>query len=115
MMETYKTMKKIAVLLDSNRYEMDIDESNFEDYRLEACTRVVERLFLSGNCNISPFIFCEEVTERKSKAKVKFSTYNSYKILINASLYKYAEKLRHIFLKENNIDLADEPIQSKFN
>jgi hypothetical protein len=115
MMETYKTMKKVVVLLDKDRYEIEVDDSDFEDYRLEACTRVVERLFASGNYKISPFIFCEEMSDVKLKAKVKFGTYNSYKILINASLHEYAEKLRKIFMKENNIDLAKEPIQSKFN
>ena len=114
-MNTCKTMKKVVVLLDKDRYEVEIDESDFEDYRLEACTRVVERLFASGNFRISPFMFCEDVSDKKVKAKVRFGTYNSYKILINASLQKYAEKLRAIFLKENNIDLANEPIQSKFN
>ena len=107
-MNTCKTMKKVVVLLDKDRYEVEIDESEFEDYRLEACTRIVERLFASGNHRISPFIFCEDISDKSGKAKVRFGTYNSYKILINASLHVYAEKLRTIFKKENNIDF--EPI-----
>jgi hypothetical protein len=107
-------MKKITVYLDKNKYEVEVDETIFDDYKLEACTQIIEKLFSSKNYNVTPFIFCEDTSKDKLKAKVKFGTYNTYKIIINAGYHSMAEKLRVIFFKENNLDLADEPIQSKF-
>jgi hypothetical protein len=107
-------MKKVVVLLDKDRYEIDVDSSIFDDYRLEACTQIVERLFSIGIYKITPFMFCEDITNSKLKANMRFGTYNTYKVIINAGYHEKAEKLRTIFLSENQIDLADEPIQSKF-
>jgi hypothetical protein len=108
-------MKKVIVYLDKDKYEVEVDDSIFEDYKLEACTQLIKRLFEDKNYKITPFIFCEDIlADKKTKANVKFGTYNSYKIIINAGYYSMAEKLRMIFYKNNHLDLADEPIQSKF-
>jgi len=113
MMETYTIMKKILVYLDKDKYEIKVDETIFEDYKLEACTRLIEKLFGAKMYKVTPFLFCEDMTIPKLKAKTKFGTYNTYKIIINAGYHSIAEKLRVIFFKDNNLDLAEEPIQSK--
>ena len=100
-------MKKVIVYLNKDKYEMDIDEHIFIDYKLEACTQLIEKLFSTADYQISPFMFCEDFGKIKSN-----TTYNTYKIIINAGYHQYAEKLRIIFQKENQIDLADEPIKS---
>ena len=113
-MNIYKTMKKVIVFLDKDKYEVEVDNTIFDDYKLEACTRIVERLFGNKIYKITPFMFCEDVSKNKRKANVKFGTYNTYKLIINAGYYRMAEMLRVYFLKENQLDLATEPIQSKF-
>jgi len=109
-------IKKVLVYIDKSRYEIEIDNSLFEDYKLEACTRLIERLFSENHYDITPFMFCEDVTNTKSKKKacIKFGTYNTYKVIINAGYHELAERLRTIFYKENKLDLATEPIQSEF-
>jgi hypothetical protein len=114
-METYKTMKKVVVLLDNEKHEVEIDSDVFTDYGLEACTRVIERLVGAGDDGLPGFLFCEEITEDKLPARLKFGTYNTYKLIINAGFHEKAENLRVRFLKEMNVDLAEEPIKSKFN
>ena len=43
----------------------------------------------------------------------KLYTFNTYKILINASYFNYAENLRNNFKKQTNIDLETEPIMGR--
>lgn len=112
-MNIYKKMKKVIVYLDKDKYEVEIDNTVFDDYKLEACTRVVERLFSNGIYKITPFMFCEDACKTK-KSNMKFGTYNTYKLIINAGYYSKAEILRTSFLRDNLTDLANEPIQSKF-
>ena len=111
-MEIYKMIKKVIVFLNKDRYEIEVDSDEFDDYKLEACTRVIERLFGAKKFSIPPIIFCDEVIETKSKKCVKSGTYNSYKLIINAGYHAKAEILRTICWKQNSIDLANEPIQS---
>ena len=108
-------IKKVLVYIDKSRYEMEVDNSVFDDYKLEACTRLVEKLFTENHYDVTPFMFCEDVTtsKKKPKACIKFGTYNTYKVIINAGYYELAEKLRKIFYKEHNLDLATESIQSQ--
>jgi hypothetical protein len=102
-------MKKVIVFLDKDRYEMEVDSEEFEDYKLEACTRIIERLFSAGNFKVPAIMFCEEVAGKKTKYG---GTYNTYKLIINAGYHSKAELLRKICLKEDKIDWANEPIQS---
>lgn len=114
MMGIYTMMKNVLVYLDKNKYEMEIDSGIFDDYKLEACTQIIERLFMSGNYQITPFMYCEDRSiGRKTKPSLKFGTYNTYKLIINAGYHIKAELLRRSFLNTDKIDLADEPIQSK--
>lgn len=106
-------MKKTIVYLDNDKYEVEIDDSIFDDYKVEACTRIIEKLFSAGNYKITPFMYCEDFDNITKKVKDrKFGTYNTYKLLINAGYHNKAEKLRVIFFKDNELDLAEEPIQS---
>jgi hypothetical protein len=107
-------MKKVIVYLDKDKYEIEVDETIFTDYKLEACTRLIEKLFSAKIYKVTPFLFCEDIEVPKLKAKIRFGTYNTYKLIINAGYFSLAEKLRVVFFKENKLDLADEPIQSKF-
>lgn len=102
--------KNLKIILNDNTYEIKIDTSMYEDYKLEACTQVIENLFKLGNYEFSPFIFCEELIGKTKK--IQFKTYNTYKIMINAGYYTLAEKFRKICLIHTKIDLAKEPIQS---
>ena len=106
-------MKKVTVCIDKDRYEIEIDDSIFDDYKLEGCTQIMERLITNGDYRIPAFMFCEEADNTKIKIQIKCGTYNSYKIMINAGYYVMAEKLRMAFFKTDRLDLADEPIQNK--
>jgi hypothetical protein len=108
-------MKKVFVYVDKSRYEIEVDEEIFLDYKLEACTRLVERFFTQKNYNITPFLFCEDVADSENQKDVKFGTYNTYKIIINAGFHILAERMRKIFFKDYKMDLANQPIQSKFD
>jgi len=103
-------MKKVIVFLDNENYEMDIDSSVFENYMLEACTQVIERLFSAGNYKVAATMYCEERVGKKSKYG---HTYNTYKVIINAGYHSRAEILRSICLKNDKVDWATEPIQSQ--
>jgi hypothetical protein len=106
-----ENMKKVVILLDNNKYEIEVNSDIFEDYRLEACTQVVEKLFNLGVYKVTPFMYCEDIDTSGVTPTVNVATYNTYKVIINASFHDKAEKLRQIFLNQNNIDLATEPIQ----
>jgi hypothetical protein len=109
-------IKKVIVVLNNIRYNVEIDNEDFEDHRVEACTRIVEKLFGEKNYEVTPVMFCEEVCigPRSKKKKAKFATYNTYKVLINAGFHAHAERLREFYKKGSKIDLATEPLQSKF-
>lgn len=102
--------KNLKILLGNDKYDITIDSLIYKDYKLEACTQIIERLFKLGINTFYPFIFCEELIEKSNK--VDFRTYNTYKIMINAGYYTQAELFRKICLIKNKIDLASEPIQS---
>ncbi len=89
---------------------VDIDETIFDDYCAEACTQILEIKFKNETCVVSAFLQCVIINKNK-KASKKIYTYNTYKILINAALYKKAEILRQIFFKSTKIDLSLEPIK----
>jgi hypothetical protein len=55
-----------------------------------------------------------EQWKQLQKKKAKFATYNTYKVLINAGFHAHAERLREFYKKGSKIDLATEPLQSKF-
>jgi hypothetical protein len=100
-------MKTILVKCAKWEEMIEIDDTIFDDFKAEACTRCIEKHFRSGKFNVSAFMHCSLVVKGKTK---KLSTYNTYKILINAGYHRHAEVLREMFLEENKIDLAMEPI-----
>lgn len=103
-------MKTIIVKCADWTEVVNIDETIFEDFCAEACTRIIEKKFKEQLCNVSAFMQCVVVNKNKKPSK-KIQIYNTYKILINASFYKKAEVLREIFLNDTKVDLALEPIK----
>jgi len=103
-------MKTLIVKCANWKEIVDIDETIFEDYCVEACTRVIEKKFKEDSCNVSAFLQCIVVNKNKKVGK-RMYIYNTYKILVNAGFHRKAEVLRQIFLKDTKIDLAMEPIK----
>jgi len=103
-------MKKnrIVVKLSSETFTLEIEDI-FDDPFMEACTRIIEfKRHQSSNLSVPPCII--SYLERKG---AKMHVYNSYIVLINAGLHKYAENLRNRFMKDSGIDLQKEPTKSK--
>lgn len=103
-------MKTILVKCANWTELVKVDETIFDDYCAEACTRVIEKKFKEESCNVSAFLQCIVFNKNNEPGK-RIYIYNTYKILVNASFHKKAEVLRHIFLKDTKIDLATEPIK----
>ena len=83
--------------------------SEFDDYRLEACTQALEKVIQTGNTLVTALIQCWDEPVKKQGKKI--SIYNTYKLLINAGFHEKAEVLRSIFFMKTNVDLAEEPIK----
>ena len=105
------TMKKIVVVLDRNNiHEIDIDGEIFDDPHAEAATRAMEKCKTNQFGTVRPVTKCWE--KKDEKYPRKHHLFNSYWILINASLYKKAEQLREKFKMQENVDLANEPLRA---
>jgi hypothetical protein len=100
-------MKKVVVTSINWKETIEVDETIFDDYKLEACTQAMERAINNGSLTVTALLQCW--VEPKSKKNV--SVYNTYKILINAGFHSKAEILRSVFLSKTKVDLADEPIK----
>lgn len=99
---------KIVVKIGTETFTLEI-ENFFEDPFMEACTRIVEfKHQQSRRLSVPPCIISS--LDRKG---AKIHVYNTYIVLINAGLHKYAENLRNTFMKDSGIDLKKEPIKSK--
>jgi hypothetical protein len=104
------TIKTVVVkLAPDNMYEIDVDADIFEDIYLEAATQAVEQ------CKVKKYGIMRHITEcwekKDSNIKKKHQYFNSYWILVNASLFKKAELLREKFQSQNDKDLSKEPIR----
>jgi hypothetical protein len=84
---------------------VSVDSDIFDDVLGEACTRVLSENIKENNMTVSPFI------EARLKNGKQIYIYNTYKILINAGYYTYAENLRTNFKSQTQIDLKNEPIR----
>lgn len=103
-------MKTVVVTSVNWKQIIEVDETLFDDYKLEACTQAIEKSMSRGNTTVSALLQCW-LLPKNPKAKKNISVYNTYKILINAGLYSKAETLRTIFLSKTKVDLAKEPIK----
>ena len=101
-------LKTIIVKSANWEMEVEIDNELFNDIHLEACTRALEIQIKNNNKVVSPFM-----TSTLKGDNRKLYTFNTYKILINASYFNYAENLRNNFKKQTNIDLETEPIMGR--
>jgi hypothetical protein len=102
-------MKKITVKGHDWIETINVDNTIFDDYIIEACTQVLEKKIYEGILKVTPVIQAWE--ENKNK-KIKPTVYNTYKLLTNAGFHTKAELLRSFFLHETKIDLAKEPIKA---
>jgi len=103
-------MKTVVVTSYNWKHIIEVDETIFDDYKLEACTQAIERAMKDGNSNVTALLQCW-VVPKNSKAKKSVTVYNTYKILINAGMHSKAEILRKVFLIKTKVDLAKEPIK----
>lgn len=102
-------MKKIIVKLTAdNMYEIDVDADIFDDPFLEAATQAIEQCKIKKYGIIHPITTCWE--KKDAKFPKKYRHFNSYWILVNASLYQKAELLREKFRDQKGIDLSLKPI-----
>lgn len=98
-------MKKIIVKSGDWKKQFTIDEKIFSDVGAEACTQAVEHLKQIKCIKLAPIMECQ----MPDKTIV---TYNSYKILVNASMHKEAKLLRNILIKSTKIDWHKEPLKA---
>jgi hypothetical protein len=99
---------KIVVKIASEKFTLEI-ENIFDDPFMEACTRIIEfKRQQSDHLSVPPCIVA--CLDRKG---AKMQVYNTYIVLINAGMHKYAENLRNRFMQDCGIDLKKEPIKSK--
>lgn len=103
-------MKNVFVKCGKWTQTMSIDETIFDEYKVEACTRAIESRFKNGDVSITAFMQCSDILKNNRVSKT-CSIYNTYKILINAGFHIKAELLRNICLRESDVDLAQEPIK----
>jgi hypothetical protein len=103
-------MKKIVVTSLNWKEIVEVDNSIFDDYKVEACTQAMERAISNGNSTVTALLQCW-LEPKNNKSKKTVSVYNTYKILINAGFHSKAEILRSVFLSRTKVDLADEPIK----
>ena len=103
-------MKRVVVTSLNWKEIVEVDESIFEDYKVEACTQAMERAISDGNSTVTALLQCW-LEPKNGKSKKTVSVYNTYKILINAGFHSKAEILRSVFLSRTKVDLADEPIK----
>jgi len=95
------------------KMHVDIDPDIFDDVYVEACTRAVEMKSSSidmteGDFLVNPVIMCKPIKLSDGKSKY----INTYKVLLNASMFVRAEILRKIFESTTNVDLAKEPLSA---
>lgn len=104
------TIKKIIVKLASNNvFEIDVDADIFDDPHLEAATQAIEQCRIKKYGIIRPITECWE--KKDEKIPKKHHLFNSFWILVNASLFQKAELLREKFRNQTNVDLSKEPIR----
>lgn len=101
-------MQNITVKFGKLEKTVDINSNLFDNVYIEACTRVVEILYKENSLRIPAVMICF-ITNKPKKQIIC----NSYKILINAGMHIYAERLRQILLLQTLKNWADEPITSK--
>lgn len=114
------TLKKIIVkcdLKDKNNInigwndEITVDPTIFDDVLLEACTRAVEKRKSLPGFSLGMTIECYD--KRHIKDPSAHYCYNTYFVMINASMHKKAEALRSNFVKLYDVDLKIESLKGE--
>ena len=89
--------------------EIKVDTELHDDIYVEACTQAVERKRNAKKLELAIVIYAKLKTNKKNS---KSYTLNSYKILLNASLFKEAELMRKAGIEECSVDFLNEKIKS---
>jgi hypothetical protein len=98
-------IKKVVVKGSSWEDCLDIDSDIHDDFLLEAATRALESRRYDPELKVAAIV--EVWEQRNEKNPDKHYCYNSYMVMVNASMYKQAEYLRSVYLnrEKNPIDL----------
>lgn len=112
-----KTMKSSAIktivakISNKASFELEVDGDIFENVFFEAATRAVERIKDDPTAIVRPIITtCEKKDATKQEAQIYC---NGYWVLVNAGLYKKAERMRELFKAQNDQDLKEEPLSGR--
>lgn len=96
-------IKKVVVKGAGWDDQIDVDSDIHDDFLLEAATQALEKRKRDPGLQVAAVIHTYE--KRNEKNPLKHFVYNSYLVMVNASMYKQAEYLRSVYLKKNKIDL----------
>lgn len=96
-------IKKVVVKGAGWEDTINVDSEIHDDFLLEAATRALEQRRRDPGLQVAAVIHAYE--KRNEKNPLKHFVYNSYLVMINASMYIQAEYLRSVYLKKNKIDL----------
>jgi hypothetical protein len=99
---------KVLVRFSSEYFTIDVEDT-FDDPFMEACTRAIEFKYKTADKLSAPPCIVACLDRKGAKTHV----YNTYNVLINAGLHKFAETLRVKFMNSSGIDLQKEPLKSK--
>jgi len=87
----------------------EIDSEIHDDFLLEAATRALEKRKKDPGLQVSAVVHTWE--KRNEKNPEKHFVYNSYLVMVNASMWRQAEYLRKVYLERNKIDLRSVNLQ----
>jgi len=101
---------KLTVSCSDWSREITVDDEIFDDIFIEAATQAIEDVFKTEK--ISELKLNMVMLVFHSNKKRKSRLMNTYKIMINAGLHKYAETFRSELMKAYKIDFNEEPISA---
>ena len=73
-------MKKIVVTSLNWKEIVEVDDSIFDDYKVEACTQAMERAISNGNSTVTALLQCW-LEPKNDKSKKTVSVYNRLSLL----------------------------------
>jgi hypothetical protein len=91
--------------------EIVIDPTIFDDILLEACTQAVEKRKNEPGFCLGMTLECYD--KKNSKDPNAHYCYNTYFVMINASMHQKAEMLRSNFMKLYKVDLKVESLKGE--
>ncbi len=104
-----KGLKTVIVKCFNWEDEIEVDSDVTNDVLMEAATEAVEKRKDLDGFKVAVVMECYE--KKNIKDPEKHFMYNTYFVLVNASLHEKAEMLRLNFLKQHGIDLQRESLK----